>query len=83
VRRFQFSTRNALIATFWTAVFCAALARGGDYFDSSSEYVRLVLVFLMLCPPAAAVGAACGHPSIGFLCGVASTLAYFLAIALM
>jgi len=81
--RFQFSTRNALIATFWLAVFCATLARSDDFYSTmSSDYAQVTLISLVVAPPAAAAGAMFGHPRIGLLCGLASTLAILLCVAL-
>jgi hypothetical protein len=74
-RRFQFSTRNALIATAWAAVFLANAASiwraprslNGLLFDSLGE-------FLLIAPPAAIVGALAGRPWLGFMCGAASAV---------
>ena len=74
--RIQFSARNALIVTAWTAIYFAYAVHcwntrhsiGGLIHDSLGE-------ILLVAPPAAIVGALAGRPWLGFLCGLASGLA--------
>lgn len=81
--RFQFRTSTALIVTFWVAVYFAAAVLENRYDQRgvqslSDRLLSTLFFFFFTISPAAAVGAACKHPVVGLLCGLAS----FLAIAL-
>jgi hypothetical protein len=77
--RFRFSTGNALLATFWIAVWCAAIGAGNKPFMLFGGVVAsAIFTFLLLVPPAAAVGSICGRPLLGLACGFASFVAMML-----
>ena len=71
-KRFQFSVRNALIATAWLAVWFA----NWKYFRGRNPrpftIPLFMFVFLLASMPAAAVGALIGEHRIGLLCAAAS-----------
>jgi hypothetical protein len=79
-RRFQFTTKNALLATFWAVVWVAcATASHEAWFSIKPRWLSSLLgTFSIIVPPAAAFGAICGRPTFGFLCGVASFAALWL-----
>jgi hypothetical protein len=72
--RFQFSTRNALLATFWIVVWLSAAGAGrvGWVRFGNSDVANVLFAFLVLVPPSAAVGSICGRPALGLLCGLAT-----------
>src|SRR5688572_12408575 len=83
-RRFQFSTRNALIATFWVAVFFGAVAiatqfRGSGFRDPWYKLRLMTCYSFIVVSPAAALGTICNRPVMGPLCGLVSFLGLLIA----
>lgn len=77
--RIQFTTRNVLIATMWIAVWCAGVGAGNKPFMLLGPFVaQAVWVFLLIVPPAAAVGAMCDRSKLGLACGLSSFAAQML-----
>jgi hypothetical protein len=70
------SVRDALLITFWAAVFCAnwVLFRSSSYYRSDF-LAGWAVIFLLVTPPAAIVGAIAGRRLTGLVCGIASTVA--------
>jgi hypothetical protein len=72
MERIQFNMKGCLIATFWVAIWFAAIR-----FDSPGKSsIWCAWIFLIVCAPAAATGALAGHPTLGLLCGATSGLAF-------
>ena len=75
-RRFQFTTKNALIATFWVAVWLACATANIEWSEIGPAWLMdwwLMDTFqfgVLVIPLPAAFGAICGRPLFGFLCGV-------------
>ena len=75
--RFHFTTRNALLATTFVALWCAIAAWDLNYLESpSSVPVRLLSLFVKISMPAAVFGALLGRPWFGLACGVAGAGGY-------
>jgi hypothetical protein len=82
--RFQFSVKNALLATMWFVFWCVNWRFGGSiewiyslwnqpsWVETAEKHVFL---FLLAGLPAAFIGALSGRHIHGLLCGVASGLA--------
>ena len=68
---FRFNMRAALVTTTWIAIWSAAVA----WSEPHEGLLLLVWLFLLITPPAAAMGAILNQPFLGFLCGGASGLA--------
>ena len=65
---FRFNMRAALIATTWIAIWSASAA-----WDEPRQGLFLqAWLFLLITPPAAAMGAILNQPLLGFLCGATS-----------
>jgi hypothetical protein len=77
--RYQFSMRNALVATAWLAVLFANLGWSYAVQDGVYGFWGVCLWAALLAgPPAAATGALLGRPLTGFLCGLSSALVLVL-----
>jgi hypothetical protein len=82
----RISVKNALLLTFWVAVWFANVGAIDRYEEWGGELLERWEVeweapiywlwyVLIATPPAAVVGILCGHPLTGILCGLLSSCA--------
>jgi hypothetical protein len=71
---FQISVKSALLTTFWVAVWFDVIAVR----EPSGDFLTAIWLYLLIMPPAAALGSALGQPLPGFMYGSASGVAIAL-----
>jgi hypothetical protein len=81
LRWFQFSLRGLLIATFWAAVFCSALALlmrllDHELFQENEDYAYITIGLVLFVSLSASVGGLFGRARWGAAAGIVLFLLY-------
>jgi hypothetical protein len=76
---FRFNLSAALMTMTWLAIWCAA----ASWSEPHQPPILQLWLFLLITPPAAAMGAFLNQPLVGFLCGATSGVAVAIWAAVM